>query len=640
MAFGFIEILLTIAFIATCFYGFRLFSKKPQGFGQSAPNSQAKKNEVKEEKKSGGVPMTIFYGSQSGTAEGFAEEMRTEARAYGFDAKCVDLEDYDNEDLADEKFALYLMATFGEGEPTDNAVPFWEWITESDTEIDLQDHKFGVFGLGNRQYEHFCTIGIKLDELLGKFGGQRVCKHGEGDDDGSLDEDFEAWRKIFWPAARKAHGLPEIEAQAFKFETSFKYEVVETDYRNASGRYADYSTNRAMRQDPKHGPIFAPITVSRELCQDTSDGSSTLHVEVDIAKIPQLRYRTADNCGICPQNNTREAMRLLKRLGGHPNSLFTMKKPGKFMYPIPCSMKDAFSYFVDFNNTPRFGVLQTLSQYASDPAEKAALEAIASSAQPEARKAFVDEKLSLLEIIERYSSVNPPLHDFLEFCPKLQPRYYTIASSALKKPKSIAMTIKVLKDEKPGGREFKGVATHHVAGIRPGKDELPVFVRTSTFRLPRKVSEVPIIMCGPGTGIAPFKGFVQEFMHLKEESGTIVDATLYFGCQRRDKDFLYQEELEEAEAAGVLKLHCAFSREQKHKVYVQDLLRENGEETWEAINDKGAYVYVCGATTMGKAIRELLVEIASTHGKLSASAAEEYVSKLQKNQRFIQELWS
>jgi len=640
MAFGFVELLLTIAFIATCFYGFRIFSKKPQGYGQAAaPASQAQAKKDDKEKKNTGLPMTIFYGSQSGTAEGFADEMRKEGKAYGFNATCVDLEDYDNEDLPEETFALFLMATFGEGEPTDNAIPFWEYIMEDGVDVSLDDTKFAVFGLGNRQYEHFCTIGIKLDQLLGKFGGQRVCELGIGDDDGTLDEDFEDWRKIFWPAARKAHGLAEIEAQTLQFEPSFKFDVVEKDYRTASGRYADYTTNRAMRQDPKHGPIFAPVHVSRELCQDTSDGGSTLHVEVDIAKIPQLKYRTADNLGVCPRNDQREAMRLLKRLGAHPNSLFTMKKPGKFMYPIPCSMRDAFLYFVDFNNTARFGVVQTLSQYASDPDEREQLEAIAAGAS-DARRAFVEEKLSLLEVLERYTSVQPPIQHFLEFCPKLQPRYYTIASSSLKSPRSIAMTIKLLKDEKPGGREFKGVATHHVCSLRPGKDDVPVFVRQSTFRLPKNVSEVPIIMCGPGTGIAPFKGFVQEFMHLKEEAGTVVDATLYFGCQRRDKDYLYKEELEEAEAAGILKLRCAFSREQAHKVYVQDLLKEDGAETWEAIDKNGAYVYVCGATVMGKAIREILVGIASTHGKLAAGAAEEYVAKLQKDQRFIQELWS
>jgi NADPH-ferrihemoprotein reductase len=244
-------------------------------------------------------------------------------------------------------------------------------------------------------------------------------------------------------------------------------------------------------------------------------------------------------------------------------------------------------------------------------------------------------------VLEAFPSITVPLEHFLEFCPKMTPRFYTISSSSKVHPTAISITSSHLLGDKPRGRRFQGVCTTYLKELAAGKDRACVCVRASTFRLPKKIATTPVIMVGPGTGLAPFRGFVQEFVHLKEKDGVSVDATLFFGCKQRERDFIYRDELEAARDEGVLsKLHVAFSRETQNKVYVQDLLEQEGERVWSLIESKKAYFYVCGATSMGRAVKDVVVGLAVKHGGMGQAQAQTYVDKLQSSGRYVQELWS
>lgn len=607
-----------------------LLAKLPQN------TNAGNKAKPKAAKSEGDVEMTICFGSQSGTAEAFAQDLAAEAQQFGFTANVIDLDEYEHDDLSNEQFVTFLMATFGEGDPTDNAVTFCDWIHENNRPRDLaKETSFAVFALGDRNYEHFCNVGRELDARLAKLSGKRVVEHGEGDDDGNIEEDFEKWKQLLWPAARKHFGmtgpLPVFEVPPFK---------PEWEYTEVLDSAEAYDSESAILSDPKSYNFYVPVKKVQELRQDLSDGGSTVHVELDISGPDLLQYRTADNLGILCQNDEKQVLELCSRLGTSPSTLFAFSRldgsKNQFLYPSPCSMKDAFMSFIDFNNPPRTKVLKLLAQYANTEDAKE-LNALCG----EKKEDCIKDQRSLYEFLMDFTSIKVPINHFLEFAPRLKPRYYTISSSSKADPNTVSVTSSLLFGPKPRGRHFKGVCTHHLHRLKEGRDRLCVLVRDSTFRLPKDIANTPVIMVGPGTGLAPFRGFVQEFTHLKKTQGISVDSTLYFGCKKSSQDYIYDTELEKAAADGVLtNLRLAFSREQAKKVYVQDLLAQHGKETWDKVANHNAHIYVCGATDMGRAIREAVVQIAQDVGGLSQVDAVAYLQDMQKNGRYIQELWA
>ena len=245
----------------------------------------------------------------------------------------------------------------------------------------------------------------------------------------------------------------------------------------------------------------------------------------------------------------------------------------------------------------------------------------------------------LLELLRAFPSAKPPLATLLELAPKLTPRMYTISSSPAKDNLTVHMTVKVLREPVKGapGRVKEGVCSTQLETLAPG-DKAVVFVRESSFRLPRAL-ETPVVMVGPGTGLAPFRAMVQEMevaaARGKKRTG---ESRLYFGCRKPDVDFLYEEELNAALAAGVLTtLRTAFSRAQAEKVYVQDRLREDSALLWQLVGQQKGHVYVCGGTGMGREVVSVLAEVAAEHGGKDGAA---YVKEMTAQGRLVQELWS
>jgi NADPH-ferrihemoprotein reductase len=332
----------------------------------------------------------------------------------------------------------------------------------------------------------------------------------------------------------------------------------------------------------------------------------------------------------------------MERFNAKPSMLFSLRKTNdlsKFLFPTPCSVRDAFEWYVDFNSTPRSKILKLLANYAQDANEKAQLVAFATTE----KEKFGADKMSLFEIFFEFPSINIPLAHFLEMCPKIAPRLYTISSSSKANPRRLSVTSSLVLDSKPRNREFRGLCTSFLTTLRP-KDKICVSVRPSSFRLPSaaKIPTTPIIMVGPGTGVAPFKGFLQEFAFLKKQEPSVdVDCHLYFGCKNSQKDYIYEDELKEALGAGVLKsLSLAFSRDQESKIYVQHRIREDSAKIWHLIEEKKANFYVCGATSMGRSVKEALMLVAMEIGNKTEPEAKKYIEMMTTKGRYIQELWS
>jgi NADPH-ferrihemoprotein reductase len=257
--------------------------------------------------------------------------------------------------------------------------------------------------------------------------------------------------------------------------------------------------------------------------------------------------------------------------------------------------------------------------------------------------------VGIADIVTRLCpSITCPLEHFIMTCPRLQPRYYTISSSSTVHPTTIHITLAVLESERKDAngevRVFRGLCSGYLASLKKG-DTVSAFVRESTFRLPRQI-ERPVIMFGPGTGIAPMRATLQERSHFRQtmdpqQRERIGASILYFGCKNRTMDYIYRDELEAFVEDGTLtELHLAFSREMAEKVYVQHLLAKRAEETWKLIRDENASIFVCGAVRMGADVSSTLQDIISQQGGMNRDKAKAYLDGMAGEGRYVQELWS
>lgn len=303
------------------------------------------------------------------------------------------------------------------------------------------------------------------------------------------------------------------------------------------------------------------------------------------------------------------------------------------------------SRYCDLTTPPRRSDLKALAPFATEDFDRRCLERLASkSGKKEYKEKVQDSLVGIADIVTKLTpSVKIPLEYFCQVCPRMQPRYYTIASSSSVHPESVHLTMALVREVRKDESVFEGVCSTYLKELNVG-DNIRCFLRPSTFRLPEDTSK-PIIMIGPGTGIAPMRALLQERQYQKQKS-SVGPSILYFGCKHATVDYLYKDELSQFQKEGVLtELHEAFSRDQASKVYVQHLMKKNSKKTWELIDEDGAYVYVCGGMSMGQdvceVLREIIVEGKKSSGEeFTTEDAKAYCDAMHKAGRFVQELWA
>ncbi|XP_022363945.1 LOW QUALITY PROTEIN: NADPH--cytochrome P450 reductase-like [Enhydra lutris kenyoni] len=321
----------------------------------------------------------------------------------------------------------------------------------------------------------------------------------------------------------------------------------------------------------------------------------------------------------------------------------------KHPFPCPTSYRTALTYYLDITNPPPTNVLYELAPYASEPSQQEQLRKMASSSG-EGKELYlswvVEARRHILAILQDFPSLRPPIDHLCELLPRLQARYYSVASSSKVHPNSLHICAVAVEYETEAGRVDKGVATSWLRAKEPAGENgrralVPMFVRKSQFRLPFKAT-TPVIMVGPGTGVAPFIGFIQERAWLRQQGKEVGETLLYYGCRRADEDYLYREELAGFQKDGSLtQLSVAFSREQPHKVYVQHLLRRDKEHLWRLIHEAGAHIYVCGdARNMARDVQNIFYDIVADGGAVEHAQAVDYVKKLMTKGCYSLDVWS
>jgi len=656
-------------------------------YANSALNGSAAKKgsrNIVEKLEETGKNCVIFYGSQTGTAEDYASRLAKEGHArFGLSTMTADLEDYDFENLdtfPEDKIAFFVMATYGEGEPTDNAVEFWEFInsdppsfSEASEDKPLGKLKYVAFGLGNNTYEHYNLMVRNLDKILTNLGAERIGTAGEGDDGaGTMEEDFLAWKEPMWAALAEKMGLEEREAV---YEPVFSVEEKEDLSIEDDTVYLGEPNKNHLENSQKgpynaHNPFIAPIAESREVF--TVKDRNCLHVEIDVSG-SGMSYTTGDHIAVWPTNAGMEVDRFLKTFGLDSKrhtviSLKGLDPTAKVPFPTPTTYDAAVRYHMEICAPVSRQFMATLAAFA--PNEEAKKEAARLGSDAD----YFKDKISsqMLNIAQAVSAVSSeswsavPFSCLVESLNKLQPRYYSISSSSVVQPQKISVTAVVESLRIPGaGHVVKGVTTNYLLALKQKQNgdpapsphgltysitgprnkydgiHVPVHVRHSNFKLPSNPSK-PVIMVGPGTGVAPFRGFVQERAELAKRGEDVGHTVLFFGCRKSSEDWLYKEEWEIYKQAlgDKLTIFNAFSREQAHKVYVQHLIKQNGKLVNELLQQKANF-YVCGdAAHMAREVNDVLGQIIAQERGVDEKKADQVVKSMRSSGVYQEDVWS
>ena len=542
--------------------------------------------------------LDILFGTQTGSAAALAEDAADVAHDLGFDAHVIGLDDVPMEQLAEMKSALIICSTYGEGEMPDNAQLFWEAVSAG-TAPRLEGLSYGVLALGDTSYDEFCHAGKLLDMRLEQLGGKRIINRVDCDVD--FDDPAAAW----------------IDAAVLELQKLADTAVT------APAPAADPEPVVEEKADdkPKWGrknPYQSPLLENRLLSKQGS-GKEIRHYSFDLAG-SGMTYEVGDALNIIPENAPDLVSLFLDRFG---------LKGEEKIDDLDMSLADALQRHFEITTPSR--------DFIKVVAERSKHEEFA-SVMASGMKADIDAFLygrDTLDLLHLDSTPVVDIGELLGLLKPLQHRAYSISSSPKAHGEEVHLTVASVRWDRDA-REHRGVCSTFIADRLAEGDTASIFLSPNkAFRLPED-DTAPVIMVGPGTGVAPFRAFLFE----RQQRGATGDNWLFFGDQHRAKDFIYEEEIGAMSADGILtRLDLAFSRDQSEKIYVQNRMRENGKELFEWL-EEGGYFYVCGdALRMAKDVDAALHELIAEHGAMSKDEAASYVGGLKREKRYLRDVY-
>jgi len=548
------------------------------------------------------TPLTILFGSQTGNAEGLAKRTAKEAGKRGFAPTVYDLARYPLAQLATEAQLLLITSTYGDGEPPDSARAFWAALSDT-TAPALSHTSFSVCALGDSNYPKFCAFGKDLDQRLEALGAVRTYARAECDAD--FEEPFSGWlnealAKLGPPAAAGGSG------------SSVQISVTEAQPTRAPAAPPGYSRER---------PFPASLAANIKLNAPGS-GKDTRHIEFAL-KDSGLNYAAGDALGVMPANCRDLISDILAALRCSGEEAV----PGRDGATVPLRLALLNHYEITRIPHP---FLAAMAERTADPL----LKKLAAPTANGDLTAFLRGR-EIIDLLLAHPAARFTPVEFVSFLKRLQPRLYSISSSAKAHPGYVHITVNVVRYESLA-RSRKGVCSTFLADRTAPDQEVPVFVQANPNFRPPPTSDAPMIMVGPGTGVAPFRGFLQE----RRAAGAAGRNWLFFGDQRSASDFMYRAELETMLREGVLtRLDAAFSRDQAQKVYVQDRMREHAAELFNWL-EAGAHFYVCGdAARMAKDVDAALRQVIQTAGHRTPDQADEYIDNLKAQKRYQRDVY-
>ncbi len=537
--------------------------------------------------------VTLLWASQTGNIEAFAESCAAQLQHDGFDVALISMDSFNVADLAHCGNVLLLTSTFGDGDPPDNGEVFWSAL-QADNAPNLTNTHFGVLAFGDSNYDQFCGFGRRLDARLEQLGAQRLLPRVD------CDSEFEV------PATQWLSGLPGVLQPDQKAASESVVELIATDLPAANSGYS------------KSNPFTSWLLMNRLL---NSDGAAKETRQFVLALDESFNYEAGDALGVWPRNCPELADELIERLQLAPETAVT----------------------VDGGDMPLAEAL--LTKYEIARVTRDMIDTIAAQSRKgplaELIKAGREEELKqwlwgrqLIDVLHEHPDIAWSAPELTALLKRLQPRLYSISSSPKIADDEVHLTISTVRYQR-GQKQRKGVSSTFLAD-RAQDASIPIFLQKSAHFRPPADPQTPMIMIGPGTGVAPFRAFLHERCAV----GASGMNWLFFGEQHAATDFYYRDEIETWQRDGFLnRLDLAFSRDQADKVYVQDRMREQGAELWRWLRE-GAHLYVCGdASRMAKDVDRALRDVAIAHGGLSAEEGEAFIRKLGADRRYVRDVY-
>ncbi len=571
------------------------------------------------------TPLLVLYGSNLGTAEEFAHRLAETADINGFVATLGALDEYVGP--PPNQGGLVIFCASYNGAPPDNASKYVEWLRKGAAADAFAGVKYVVFGCGNSEWSAtYQSVPRFIDERIAALGGERIAPRGEGNAREDIDGHYEAWFASLRPAAARAFALQAGLDRETRNEPLYRVETLGPQIDNAA---AATSGGEPMR-----------VLENRELLNATD--RSTRHIEI---ALPEGRtYRPGDHLAVAPRNEAGLVAAVAQCFGVTPESAIKLDAaPGRrplLPVGVPVSVGKLLTDFVELQSVATRKQVETLAEHTRCPVTKPKLQALAGEGAYRAE--VYGKRLSVFDLLRLHPACELPFALYLEMLAPLQPRYYSISSSPLADGERVSVTVGVVAGEARSGLGlYRGAASNYLAARRPG-DVIHAAVRETKagFRLPDGLM-TPLVMIGPGTGLAPFRAFLRERAALRDNGATLGPAMLFFGCRRRHEDFLYAEELQGYAAQGLVDLHVAFSRApDAPRTYVQDLMRREADALWLLL-EAGAVVYVCGdGARMEPDVKRALIEIHSAKTGAPTPASEAWMAELGAAGRYALDVWS
>jgi cytochrome P450/NADPH-cytochrome P450 reductase len=580
------------------------------------------------------TPLLVLYGSNLGTAEELATRVADLAEVNGFATKLASLDDHVGK-LPEEGGVLIFCASYN-GAPPDNATRFLKWISSGLPKDAFANVRYAVFGCGNSDWAAtYQSVPRLIDEQLAAHGGRSVYARGEGDARSDLDGDFESWFAKLAPLATKEFGVASEFSRTAEDEPLYSVEPVAATSVSAVAAMGGLSPMK--------------VRANRELQNKTAvnrSERSTRHIEIELPA--DMAYRVGDHLSVVPRNDPALVDAVARRFGFLPADQIRLKvadgRRAQLPAGEPVSVGRLLTDFVELQQVATRKQIQIMSEHTRCPATKPKLVAYVAddaTSTERYRSEILGQRRSVFDLLEEHPACELPFHAYLEMLSLLAPRYYSISSSPSVDRSHCSITVGVVEGVANSGRGiYKGVCSNYLASRRAGETIHATVRETKAgFRLPDDAS-IPIIMIGPGTGLAPFRGFLQERAALKARGTTLGPSMLFFGCRHPDQDYLYADELKGFEAGGITELHTAFSRAEGPKTYVQNLLTIHKDRVW-ALIEQGAIIYVCGdGGKMEPDVKAALLAMYSERTGSGADAAQRWIDELGTGNRYVLDVWA
>ncbi|MCL6605481.1 MAG: sulfite reductase subunit alpha [Paenibacillus sp.] len=543
------------------------------------------------------APVTILWASQTGNAEDAALDCAKTLQASGHDTRLVNMNDYPIAELSQERFVLFVTSTFGAGDPPDNGEYFWRSLN-TDHILSLSNLQYAVLAFGDSNFDQFCGFGRNLDTRLEQLGAQRLYDCVDCDTD--FQEQVETWIHAIEAVLDESSSHP---AKALvPLESAATLEIPDKN-----------------GYDRDH-PLQTHILTNRLLSKESSE-KETRHYVFNL-KNTNLQFEAGDALGVWPTNCPELIEEILVAVQLEPNITVTVKEHGEM------PLQEALLRHFDITR-----ITPAMLQFIHDQSSNSFPNDLLKKENKNQLQKWLWGR-QLIDLLQEFP-ITISADAFIHMLKALQPRMYSISSSPKANPDEVHVTVSTVRYEY-NGKIRKGVCSTFLADQAKHHTQIPIFIQKSAHFRPPANPDVPMIMVGPGTGVGPFRGFLQE----RQATGAKGKNWLIFGEQREDSDFYFKEELERIQNEGYLhRLDTAFSRDQSEKIYVQHRMIEHGAELWSWIAE-GAHFYVCGdANRMAKEVDTALRKVIQEHGGMSADEAEVYVREMSQTKRYSRDVY-